>query len=112
MASPMLKFSHFGVVVGALILAPFVSACGGGTPTVKQEARGIVSLQCDVADAEVWVDGRYFREVRELSGAFRLRAGDHRIEVRHDDYHSMYYELSVGAGTRHTVRVELAKRLP
>jgi hypothetical protein len=54
----------------------------------------------------------YFREVSELKRAFRLRPGDHRIEIRHDGYHSMYYELSVGAGTRHTLQVDLAKRLP
>jgi len=102
---------YFGIVValgGASVSGP---ACGGRAPAAKQEVRAIVSLQCDVDDAEVWVDGRYFREVSELKRAFRLRAGDHRIEIRHDAYHSMYYELSVGAGTRHTLQVELAKRL-
>jgi len=70
-----------------------------------------VTLQCDVADAEVWVDGRYFREVAELTRAFRLTAGVHRIEVRHSNYHSMYYELDVVAGERKTLSVALAKRL-
>tara|TARA_R110002096_G_scaffold77896_7_gene183289 strand:- start:22578 stop:22913 length:336 start_codon:yes stop_codon:yes gene_type:complete len=111
MGSSVFRFGKVGLLLTALA-ATSSSACGGNAPAAKQETRAIVSLQCDVEDAEVWVDGRYFREVSELRKAFRLRAGEHRIEVRHDRYHSMYYELSVGAGTRHTLRVDLAKRLP
>ena len=103
---------QFGIVVGLGFASASGLACGGTAPVAKQDVRAIVSLQCDVDDAEVWVDGRYFREVSELKRAFRLRPGDHRIEIRHDGYHSMYYELSVGAGTRHTLQVDLAKRLP
>jgi hypothetical protein len=87
-------------------------ACGGSPAPRKSQPTALVTLQCDVPDAEVWVDGRYFREVAELSRAFRLRAGVHRIEVRHQNYHSMYYELAVKAGTQKVLRVELAERLP
>ena len=87
-------------------------ACGGSATERPRNDRAIVKLQCDVPDAEVWVDGRYFREVSELRNAFRLRPGEHRIEVRHPGYHSMYYELTAKAGSRHTLRVDLARRLP
>lgn len=87
-------------------------SCGGAQAPAKRNNRAIITLQCKVADAEVWVNGRYFREVAELSKSFRLREGTHRIEVRHQDYHSMYYELTVSAGTRETLEVELAKKLP
>ena len=87
-------------------------ACGGSPAPRKPQPTALVTLQCEVADAEVWIDGRYFREVAELSRAFRLRAGAHHIEVRHQNYHSMYYELAVTAGTQRVLRVELAERLP
>ena len=96
----------------ALAISSAVPACGGSAAKPAKVDRGVVNLQCDIPDAEVWVDGRYFREAGELKSPFRLRPGDHRIEVRHQGFHSMYYELSVEAGSRHTLRVQLAKRLP
>lgn len=100
------------MLVAALLGAtPALVGCGGASPAPRVE-RGVVALQCEVSDAEIWVDGRYFREVAELTSAFRLRPGEHRIEVRHPAYHSMYYELTVEPGSRHTLKVELARRLP
>ncbi|MCP4444694.1 MAG: hypothetical protein GY811_05015 [Myxococcales bacterium] len=112
MASTRSIGACLAILLGVLSAQVVMPACGGQANQGRKSDRAIVALRCDVPDAEVWVDGRYFREVAELKRAFRLRAGEHRIEVRHHDYHSMYYELSVQAGTRHTLRVELAKRLP
>ncbi len=98
-------------LTGVLALALVLTSCGGAS-SPKMRPTGTLSLHCDVAEAEVWVDGRYYREVAELRRAFRLSVGEHRIEIRHAGHHSMYYEVTVKAGSRQSLEVELAERLP
>ena len=111
MARSWRRFSTCSVGVWLVFQTSLLVSCG---PTVVRKPRptGVMSLHCDVADAEVWIDGRYYREVAELRRAFRLSVGEHRIEVRHSGHHSMYYEVMVEAGSRQSLEVDLAKRLP
>lgn len=67
-------------------------------------------VNCEVADAEVWINSRYSRTTAELKRGIRLKAGNYRIEVRHREYHSRYYELTVKAKERRTLDVDLARR--
>jgi hypothetical protein len=70
----------------------------------------VLIVKCEVADAEVWINSRYSRTTAELTRGIRLKAGSYRIEVRHHEYHSRYYELSVKAKERRTLDVDLARR--
>ncbi len=114
LSSPRLASQNTGVShLWCCLLAFHISLLVSCGPTIQRKPRptGVLSLHCEVADAEVWIDGRYYREVAELR-PFRLGVGDHRIEVRHSGYHSMYYEVTMDVGNRQTLDVELAKRLP
>ena len=102
----------------ALVLMAFLASLSSGCPHAGQSASqaphasGVLLVKCPIADAELWVDSKYVRELREIKSGVRLSAGHHRIEVRHESYHSMYFDLDIGAGERRTLDVDLAPRLP
>jgi hypothetical protein len=68
-----------------------------------------VLVRCEVADAMIWVDERPIAQIRDARGGLRLRAGAHHLEVRHDRFHTRYFELSLAAGETRTVEVPLAE---
>lgn len=95
-----------------VFLAVLLTACGGAPKPTPVPPKGLLLLQCEVADAEIWLDSRYLREVREVKGGIRLETGLHRIEVRHRDFHSTYLEVELAPGERRRLEVQLARRLP
>ncbi len=56
---------------------------------------GVVKITCNVPSAEVWVDERYVAEVSSLIDGIAVSPGNHRLEIRHDDYHTFYTEIDV-----------------
>jgi hypothetical protein len=92
-------------------LALLFSACpGGARDAARSSSDGVIHFDCPVADAEVWVNGRYLED--GLRRGIAIAPGTHRIEVRHDDYHTFYAEVTVGRGERRVVEVRLAEILP
>lgn len=100
------------ILFAYLLCGGLIAACGGTAATQKQPEKGVLVVRSGLADAEIWLDNRYFREVAEVTGGIRLGPGVHRIEVRHSDHHSMYYEIELRPGERRLLDVELARRLP
>lgn len=103
------------VPIAAVAMLMTLAACPGSrgaSPTGVGKNDAIVLIQCEVADAELWVDDRFVAEVGRLRRGIALSPGDHRIEVRHDRYHTHYEEIQVAARERRTVAVELAESLP
>jgi hypothetical protein len=97
-------------LVAVLLL---LGACAGGAAS-KAAARppsALVLVRCPVVDAMIWVDERPIAQVRDARGGLRLRAGAHHLEVRHDRFHTRYFELSLVAGETRTVDVALAEVL-
>lgn len=92
-------------------LAVLLAACGGRPRASKAPRGGVLVIQCELPDAEIWVDSKYFREVAEVKRGLRLPAGRHRLELRRAGHHSMYYELEVASGERKVLKVELPERL-
>ncbi|RMH42772.1 MAG: PEGA domain-containing protein [Deltaproteobacteria bacterium] len=95
----------------ALAVAAACSRPAARDPAARP-ADAILSVDCPVAEAEVYVDDAYVGRVAELGGGVALAPGVHRVEVRHDDYHTGYLEIEVRAGQRRRVAVDLAPRLP
>lgn len=97
-----------------VVVALLATGCPGartGDPGGDDDA--VVVIRCDVKDAELWVDGRYFREIVEIPrGGVRMPPGMHRVEIRHDDYFSHYAELELAPRERRTLDVNLAPVLP
>ena len=70
----------------------------------------VITFDCPVRDAEVWVDGRYL--VDGLRRGISLAPGDYRIEIRHDRYHTLYFEVTVAAGEHRVITARPAEILP
>jgi hypothetical protein len=98
-------------LAAAWLCAALLVACSGA-PVRKDQSDALVLIKCDVDDAEVWVDGRYLREMRELRKGIAIAPGKHRIEVRHSEYHSLYFELDLAPRQRKRLDASLAPRLP
>ncbi|MCA9673981.1 MAG: hypothetical protein KC464_02985, partial [Myxococcales bacterium] len=88
------------------------AACGHGANRGRHDDDAVLRFDSAVAEAGLWVDGRYIGPVGALAGGVALTPGPHRFEVRDDDHFSWYAELTVAAGERRTIAVELAPRLP
>lgn len=106
--------ARFLLVLAGLLLG--LGACAGsrstGARAVAQRDDAVVVIECPVADAELWVDDRYVGQVGRLGGGIALGAGEHRIELRHDRYHTHYQAITVASRERRTVVVQLAEILP
>jgi hypothetical protein len=98
----------FAVAVGAAAVA----GCGGATVRGASRGDAIFYIDTDVTDAGLYVDGTFIGDMRSLRGGVSVKPGEHRVEVRHDDYFAYYAELALKAGERRRVKVDLAPVLP
>ena len=91
-----------------------LSACGARSPAPTPAAveRGVLVVSSPVADAALWVDERFIGEVGRLSAGVRLTAGEHRVELRHDAYHTRYAEVTLAPGERKLLELSLTEALP
>jgi hypothetical protein len=95
-----------------LALALLAAAgCPGARTGPPGEGGATLRVDCPVADAMVWVDDVAVGEVRELPRGVRMRAGEHRIEVRHDRYHTRYLMVTLRRGEERVLQVALAEVL-
>jgi hypothetical protein len=96
-----------------LTCALLLAGCpgGGGAGHGSSAGTAIIQLRCDVPDANIWIDDRAVGQVQEASGGIRIKAGFHRLELRHDRYHTRYFELSLSRGETRTLEVELVEIL-
>ncbi len=92
----------------ALALAP--AGCSGTPPHTDRSDQAVVRFQTPVRDAELWFDGIYYAD--GLRKGLQVAPGTHRIEIRHDRYHTWYAEVTVARGEQKTVAVDLAEILP
>ena len=82
---------------------------GPASPPVE---RGILVVASPVPDAALWVDDRLVGEVGRLPAGVQLRAGEHRVELRHDAYHTRYAEVTLAPGERKLLELSLTEALP
>jgi len=95
-----------GLVLALLIAA----ACSGAPARPEPGTTAVLRFHVPASDAELWVDGVYYGD--GVRRGVRLAPGEHRLEIRHDRYHTWYAEISVKAGEERTVDVDLAEILP
>jgi hypothetical protein len=96
-----------------LALAVAVFACGGSQRADKSSANnGVVLVTAAEPDAAIWVDGKFVAVVGQAKGGVSVTPGQHRIEIRHDRYHTHYQIVDVAPKQRLRVDVELAEELP
>jgi hypothetical protein len=92
----------------ALVLA--LAGCSGAAPHPARSDHAVIRFHTPVTDAELWFDGIYYAD--GLRKGVEVKPGNHRIEIRHDRYHTWYAEVRVAAGEQRTVAVDLAEILP
>lgn len=99
----------------ALAAALALGACGGNRaldPSRIDADDAIVKIDTPVADAALWIDGRFIGPIGALRGGFAIEPGRHRLELRHDAYWSHYEDLELAPAQRLSLVVELAPVLP
>ena len=94
----------------AVVLA-FGCACGGARGGDGAANRAVLVIDSPIADAVLWVDGRYVAQLRDIRGGVRLPPGVHQIEIRHDSHHAYYSELTLRPTQRLRLTVDLAEKL-
>jgi hypothetical protein len=94
------------------VTAVSLPACGGGAAARAPDDRAVLEVTCPVADAVLWVDGRYLAQLRDLRGGVTLAPGRHQIELHHDRHHAYYGEIELRRGERRRIAISLAEALP
>lgn len=91
-----------------------LAACGGRqTSSSRVDADdAIFYIKSNVAEAGVYVDGRFIGPVTVLKGGIAVEAGKHRLELRHEDYFSRYVDLDLKRAERRKLLITLAPVLP
>jgi hypothetical protein len=90
----------------------FFLACAAPKPPPTPRATAVLVVRCAVADATLWIDDRPVGDVGRIPGGVRLAPGEHRVELRHDRYHTRYAEVSLGDGERRLLELTLPEVLP
>ena len=84
---------------------------GGCAHTLGDYAVG-VRVECNVSDATVWIDDLLAGSAAEWKGeGHQIRAGFHRIEIRHPGYYSFFQEVDLPAGSHTVVNAKLRELL-
>ena len=98
----------------ALWVAITATACGATVRTSGAHANdAVVLIECPIKDASLWVNGHYLRPIRDVRGGIALSPNKtHFIEIKHDEYHTYYAELTLGKRERRTLVVRMAEVLP
>jgi hypothetical protein len=94
----------------ALVLL-WIAACGAA-PRAAPASDAILYLRSNVRDAQLYVDGRFIAPLDRLGGGVALSPGNHRLELRHEDYFSSYLEVALTRAERKRLALDLAAILP
>jgi hypothetical protein len=96
----------------ALVVVAFLlGALAGCAHTLNAGAVG-VRVECNVPDATVWIDDLLAGSAKEWkSEGHQIRAGFHRIEIRHPGYYSFFQEVDLPAGSQTVVNAKLRELL-
>lgn len=97
----------------ALLVVSWLTACAhGGAANRVTSSTSIIYITSNVGDAQVYVDGRYIAPLDALRGGVAVAPGEHRVELRHDDYFSSYLEVQVARAARQKLAIDMAAMLP
>jgi|SRR3954469_21982430 hypothetical protein len=91
----------------AAVVAVALGAVLGCAHSVPYGAVGF-RVDANVPDATIWVDDVLIGKASDWSKeGHHIRAGFHRIEVRHPGYYSFFQEIELPEGSQAVVKAEL-----
>jgi hypothetical protein len=100
----MILYSARRVLCAAALFALSVASCAHSLGGEAISFR----VECNVPDATLWVDDVLVGKVTDWkSDGKQIRAGFHRIEVRHPNYYSFFQEVEVPGGSHVVVNAKL-----
>jgi hypothetical protein len=83
----------------------------GCAHTLEPGAVGL-RVECNVPDATVWIDDLLAGSAAEWKKeGHQLRAGFHRVEIRHPGYYSFFQEVDLPVGSHTVVNAKLRETL-
>ena len=92
------------LLVAAALFVLAVGSCAHGLGDNAIAFR----VECNVPDATIWVDDVLVGKVGDWkSEGTHIRAGFHRIEVRHPNYYSFFQEVELPGGSHVVVNAKL-----
>jgi hypothetical protein len=97
-----------------LLLAPLAGAValGGGCATTIPYGAVAFRVDSNVEDATVWVDDVLVGKASDWAkDGKHIRAGFHRIEIRHPGYYSFFQEVELPEGAHTIVKAQLRPTL-
>jgi hypothetical protein len=94
-----------------LLLLALLGCAHTSPGAVPKRDTALLRVACEPGDATIWIDGRLVAQVRDAQGGVRVIAGTHRLEVRHDRFHTRYFELALRRGEERVVDVQLVEEL-
>ena len=111
---PHFGFDYWGPYWGGY-MSPYWGAPYSYAPSYDMNAAaiagmGAVDLKVKPGRAEVWVDGRYAGEARDLDGSptyLWLKDGEHKLVISKGGYTKFETRVDVLRGNKKTLRVEL-----
>jgi hypothetical protein len=93
-----------GGLAAAALFVLLAASCAHG---IGGNAIGF-RVECNVPDATIWVDDVLVGKVSDWKGdGKRIKAGFHRIEVRHPNYYSFFQEVELPGGSHVVVNAKL-----
>jgi hypothetical protein len=99
-----MKAAAHRVLLAAALFTLTVTSCAH---TLDANAIAM-RVECNVPDATLWVDDVLVGKVTDWKGdGKRIRAGFHRIEVRHPSYYSFFQEVELPGGSNVVVNAKL-----
>ena len=97
----------------AVLVVSWLTACAPGAAANRvTSGASIIYITSNVGDAQVYVDGRFIAPLDALRGGVAVAPGEHRVELRHDDYFSSYREVQVARSARQKLVIDMAAMLP
>jgi hypothetical protein len=99
--------------VKRLAFALLACACGPKPAPGRVTANdAVIQVRSNVADAQLYLDGRFVGPLNVVRAGIALDPGKHRLELRRDDYFSRYVELDLHRAERKKLELQMAPVLP
>ena len=90
-----------------------LAACGSAQQTGRRSPNdAVMFVTSNIADPQVYVDGRFIGAVSLVKAGIAVDPGKHRIELRRDDYFSRYADLDLQKSEKKKLDLDLAPVLP
>ncbi len=95
-----------------LALVLLVGCAGTQTPAHDRANAAVMYLHSNIADAQVYVDGKFIGQVNLVKQGIAVDPGRHRVELRHDDYFSRYADLELARAEKKQLDLDMFPVLP